>query len=770
MSPYICIAKSASQRRQSSSPSSSPVPDDTRNDPDQVSVADIDGDPNPDFDPRLAGPKLTLPHSDEMEMDTSALDLDSQDAVAGSSTGTITNPSAIHNPDHDPKLITDSTSDAGIGESFKDDDKEYIVLDDEGMIEASYDLIGSGDFYSPSHAHSDPQPEPGPSTSSPHSGCQALKDDRERSISHLETWQSTIAQDKEDQEEELTEREKWTQWPTTVDEYLLDQALEEMTEEEKGWVFFEMVCVEPRLLEDAASGFPSHVFEAISTRSYAYPSVITPDSDDNSSDEGIYYDDDDGNEEEYSMTLDEEQEKDGKDCNERQENGDDKHHHKNNKGREIWRQRMEITIPKDEWLLTLCQSQSIPPESRDSYILNLCLIAFPYAQYLLSYMSELEVAKEGYTASASAFFSTATTFPPPLGPMTNRAPDLISSQIPHPRSQDTRISTSTRPKKVRAKRGKVKSEEGKGKKENKTGKREKKRWMKAFILAHREQRAAIRENIPTTHSLSSWCINWTTDTLHDDTDKGDEFTKRIAQIGIMAHRPIPYPSPPIVGGSGSSPNVDRPVTEHTSTTLIPNPVEGMSEVQKGKCKEKVRLATDIDIEGRKERADQRSELIRFEIEQSVLSLLESVTLSVPLDPKSGSRPDLTPFSSSSLDTPTRLKEVRLKRLKNLVHLSLALLHAPSAVHVQLRPYLEHLRNMIITTFTILDKIQRDCLEVEACFIWDMIMMGRGLKRLHLIDQFEDEGEWFRPDTEVREVGEESVHQPGIFPEEEIEYL
>ena len=537
-------------------------------------------------------------------------------------------------------------------------------------------------------------------------------------------------------EEDPSEFEKWSNWPSALDEYQLDEALQELNEDEKGWLFFEMVSVEPRLLQDAPSGFPSQVFEAISTQSCDYLSVLPPDF------------------EEFPMNEDD------RSAREKRTDQDEEG--------EVWEERMKITVPQTECLLTLCQSQSIPRESRDQFISNLCLIAYPFAQYLFNFVTDLKLAKDRY----------ALSFTSPVIPFSHS--DDAASTCPTIERRDS--------KKGR-KGGNVKA-----------GRDEKKRWMKSFVRANRERKAAVRENMPDHWSGdgNGWNINWST-----DTDKPNELTNRINSIGILANRPIPslpfsstssFPDSPDVpksSNSSNSPNsfdssssdpislvtnfdledssasahlnpseneeIDTKTTATTKsksristeskTTIMSKSeteVEGkgkgkQGEKAKGKGKEKARdqMRTDLEESSddrviRQQDQELKSQLIRFEIEQSTLSILESLPPSLPSScpyisvPSGSSGSPGHPGPKDDKDKDSRPNPA-ITKLKHLTHLSLALLRSPSAHH--LHYHLEQIVDVLRDTWSGVHGVERELILVDPCFMWDMEVLGRYFAQL-----------------------------------------
>lgn len=147
-----------------------------------------------------------------------------------------------------------------------------------------------------------------------------------------------------------SEEEAWSAWPTALDEYRVEEAFAGLSEVEKGWLFFELALIEPALLVDAVTGFPKCVFEDIALNGGVYPCVAR--------------------------------------------------YHALKEG-EVWRTRMQVTVPRDDWLLTLAQTRAIPPDVRDTFMLNLFLIAYPFGQYLLhSFSASLVDARSLWIATA----------------------------------------------------------------------------------------------------------------------------------------------------------------------------------------------------------------------------------------------------------------------------------------------------------------------------------------------------------------------------------
>lgn len=273
----------------------------------------------------------------------------------------------------------------GKGKEKKEKGKEGgreigIAFDDEMMFDALSTLYEDSPTFQSSSGH------PGPS----HSGFTSTS----TSTSNTKLRSGDYGDD----EIELTESQKWAQWPSALDEIILEKTFESMDDIEMSWLFFEFVCVEPRILEDAGTGFPSLIFEAMATRSFVYPSVVPPDPTELVMSRRTIW------EEHEQDQIDGAREEEWEEGNEREREVDER-----KEGGEIWRTRMKLTTSPSEWLLTLCQSQSIPDDLRDRYILNLCLISYPHAQYLHRYIIDLNIAKDLFAAATSSPTASGTS-------------------------------------------------------------------------------------------------------------------------------------------------------------------------------------------------------------------------------------------------------------------------------------------------------------------------------------------------------------------------
>jgi len=151
------------------------------------------------------------------------------------------------------------------------------------------------------------------------------------------------AEGKEENEEGLDE----AIWP-----YFVETTLDKLDFEARKWLLFQLVCYEPVFLEEVKLGFPMS---------------LVPNE---PRDEEV--------EEEGTMNKCKGKEKEKEQVGE----VDEKYRF------------MEVKLPKEEWLLTYCQIDSIPSSDRDEFLLNIFLMSLAHAKILSTFHSRLEAGRE----------------------------------------------------------------------------------------------------------------------------------------------------------------------------------------------------------------------------------------------------------------------------------------------------------------------------------------------------------------------------------------
>ena len=151
----------------------------------------------------------------------------------------------------------------------------------------------------------------------------------------------------DEEKEEEGEDSDETVWP-----YFVETTLDKLDFEARKWLLFQLVCYEPVLLEEVRLGFPM--------------SLVPNEPDDG------------GVEDEDFMDKRKGKEKEKEQVGEVDEKS----------------RLMEVKLPKEEWLLTYCQIDSIPSSDRDEFLLNLFLMSPAHAQVLSTFHSSLEAGQD----------------------------------------------------------------------------------------------------------------------------------------------------------------------------------------------------------------------------------------------------------------------------------------------------------------------------------------------------------------------------------------
>lgn len=285
-------------------------------------------------------------------------------------------------------------------------------------------------------------------------------------------------------------------------------------------------------------------------------------------------------------------------------------------------------VPPTEWLILLAQVDAIPSDIRATYILNLALIAYPYAQYLFAYAEDLQMARVAYVAV--------------------------------------------------------------GRQDSVAARKEKRRWMKQFRRTHRERRIEVADKLDGLHMRIwegwTWAIDWKVPGSEAEARGWSVVELDIERAGVPAQRSFP----PFPAGTGvPTSNAER--TESKG---------------KGKAKEK---GEGDGYAGTGEIVN----VVGFEVETIVLSLLDRLEVS-----------SLPPPGST-------FRTVRFDRLRQLVHLALALVRAnasgPLSTSPNARGLLELVRDRLMSVREALTADEREWLELEGEYMWDIGEVSKGLK-------------------------------------------
>lgn len=139
-------------------------------------------------------------------------------------------------------------------------------------------------------------------------------------------------------------------WP-----YQVGTTLDKLDFEDRKWLLFQLVLCKPSFLDEVELGFPT---------------TLVPDSEDMTADSSR--ENSNGKEREGSVG----------DRSHGKTQGTGEHH------------LLPIVVPSSDWLLTYCQVDAIPSETRDDFLLNLFLMSYPHALILLEFQASLESGKE----------------------------------------------------------------------------------------------------------------------------------------------------------------------------------------------------------------------------------------------------------------------------------------------------------------------------------------------------------------------------------------
>lgn len=273
---------------------------------------------------------------------------------------------------------------------------------------------------------------------------------------------------------------------------------------------------------------------------------------------------------------------------------------------EVWRSRTKVTVGKERWLLTLAQVHVIPPDRRDSFILNLALVSYPFGQYLLQYVSDLSIAETAFVASGTQYATV----------------------------DEDRAA-----------------------------------WREKFTREHEKRRAVVQELMEDKYPAGwkVWESGWGVEEVEAALRGGREGEREgegqeVTRVGVYANRPFPQ--------SDSGGNEE-------------------------------------------ERQTLKRELIAFQAETTVLSLLDRVRDAKEGDDASGS-------GNAALD-----------RFTLLVHLCLVLTRCPAPITraLTLQGVLTRVQDEIRRAGQALDPLEKEWLELDADAAWDVQEVCKGLKEV-----------------------------------------